>query len=294
MPFDPAEAARLLEKKLVALKRQTVLPSPMLRLVAAVSRLQLEARTGETVVLAPGLLEDTERNLRGAPLLPREAFPVALDRAVALFDRLAGLIGESESHLAAVLAVITGALASGELVRDQILTRHMAGDEAFFAAFGERTRRAPRLLNFLAQAALTPQLAAVSEAAYAHFPKERGWNFGHCPVCASPPLIARLVGREGARSLTCSFCQLEYRAKRLLCPYCGEEDHSRLEMFTSPGEPGYAVQVCLRCKSYLKTADFRDLDRPSLPVLDDLESLTLDLAAQSQGYVRPVLSAWGF
>lgn len=294
MPFDPGEAGRLLEKKLAALQRQTMLPSPMLRLVAAVSRMQLEARAGESVVIDANRLESTERNLCGAPLLPREAFPVSLDRAAALFDRLGRLVGESEPHLAESLAVITGVLNSGELRLDQILKRYLTGDDAFFAAFGERTPRAPRLLNFLAQAALTPQLAAVSEAAYAAFPKDRSWNFGHCPVCASPPLVARLKGREGARYLTCSFCQLEYRAKRLLCPYCGEEDHTQLELFTSPDEPGYAVQVCLHCKAYLKTADFRELDRPSVPVLDDLESLTLDLAAQSQGYTRPVLSAWGF
>ena len=39
---------------------------------------------------------------------------------------------------------------------------------------------------------------------------------------------------------------------------------------------------------------FRQLDRPSLPLLDDLESIALDIRAQNQGLARPVLSAWGF
>ncbi len=294
MPIDATKASRLLEKKLSDLRRKTVVPGSMLDLVEATARAQLAARSGENVVLAPESLEDVERNLRGAPLLPRHAFPVDMARATALFEELTRVVLANEAHLAESMATITADLASGKLRLEDALARYPAGDETFFAAYGEHTPNAPRLLNFLVQAALTPGLAAVGEAAYAHFPEERTWNFGHCPVCGSPPLMARLLGKGGARHLTCSFCQLEYRAKRLMCPYCGEEDHAKLEVFTSPGEPGYAVNVCLTCRTYIKTTDFREMDRPSLPVLDDLESLTLDLAARGQGYTRPVLSAWGF
>lgn len=294
MPFAAVTAGRLLDKKLAAIARKTVLPAPMIALVAATCRAQLAEREACAVTLDPGCLEDLERVLRGAPLLPRHAFPVDIPRAGAFFTGLSGLVRESEPHLAEAMAVIDAAHSSGELDLGVAFARHMDGDDSFFADFGEKTPQAPRLLGFLVQAALSPQLEAIGEAAYAHFPVERSWNFGQCPVCASPPLMARLVGKSGARHLTCSFCRLEYRAKRLLCPYCGEEDHKLLEVFTAPDEPGYAVHVCLRCKNYIKTADFRELDRPSLPILDDLESLTLDLAARNQGYTRPVLSAWGF
>jgi FdhE protein len=36
------------------------------------------------------------------------------------------------------------------------------------------------------------------------------------------------------------------------------------------------------------------MDRQSVPVLDDLESLALDILAREQGFVRPTQSAWGF
>jgi len=294
MPFDAAQSHRLLEKKLADLAKKTVLPAPMLALVAATARIQLTARAAENVRISPEMLEDAERNLRGAPLLSREAFPVDFKRGLVLFDALSQLVKTSEPHLAEAMAGIEAARADGQLALEKAFTKYIVGDDTFFAAFGQQIPQAPRLLGFLVQAALTPQLAAVAEAAYASFPKERSWNFGHCPVCASPPLMARLVGKAGARHLTCSFCQLEYRAKRLMCPYCDEEDHNQLEVFTVAQEPGYTVQVCLSCKNYIKTADFREFDRPSVPVLDDLESLTLDLAARGQGYSRPVLSAWGF
>jgi len=294
MPCEPAEAGRLLEKKLLALSGNPALPASLVCLVAATCREQLDARIASSVQLREEMLATSERNLRGAPLLPREAFPVDRAQAQVLFRRLEGLASEFEPHLAASVAIIVAARDSGDLDLEDAFARFLGGDDAYFAAFGQRTPKAPRLLNFLVQASLTPQLAAVGEAAYAFFPQDRTWNFGHCPVCASQPLLARMINREGARGLTCSFCQVEYRAKRLMCPYCGEEDPARLELFTAAEVPGFAVQVCLSCKSYLKTVDFRDFDRPSLPVLDDLESLPLDLAAQSRGFVRPVLSAWGF
>ncbi len=294
MPFDAAAASRLLEKKLADIARKTVLPAPMLELVAGTARAQLAARAAERVRLDGVELTDIERVLRGAPMLPRHAFSLDAARSQALFGELSRLVHGSEPHLAAAMTVINEAASHGELDLTQAFGRYLEGDDPYFAAFGEKTPDAPRLLNFLVQASLAPRLAAVAEAVFARFPGNRTWNFGHCPVCASPPLMARLVGKVGARHLTCSFCQLEYRAKRLLCPYCGEEDHNYLEVFTAPDEPGYAVHVCLRCNNYIKTTDFRELDRPSLPVLDDLESLTLDLAARNRGYGRPVLSAWGF
>jgi len=294
MPFDAASATRLLEKKLADLSGKTVLPAAMLTLVAETARAQLRVRAAQSVEIAPEMLEDVERTLRGAPFLPRDRFPPDNAQAAALFAEVSGIVRQSEPHLAEALGVIDAALAGGGLDLDTAFARHVAGDDAFFTAFGEKTPNAPRLLNFLVQAALAPRLAAVAEAAYAHFPKDRSWNFGQCPVCASPPLMARLADKAGARHLTCSFCQIEYRAKRLMCPYCGEEDHKMLEVFTAAEEPGYFVHVCLRCKNYIKTVDFREFDRPSLPILDDLESLTLDLAARGQGYGRPVLSAWGF
>jgi FdhE protein len=45
---------------------------------------------------------------------------------------------------------------------------------------------------------------------------------------------------------------------------------------------------------YIKVTDFREMDRTSWPAMDDLESMSLDLAAMEQGWRRPTLSAWGF
>lgn len=57
---------------------------------------------------------------------------------------------------------------------------------------------------------------------------------------------------------------------------------------------GYQVHVCRSCKSYIKIADFREFfGRESIPALDDLESLPLDIAAQNEDFHRVAPSEWG-
>ncbi|WP_394699668.1 formate dehydrogenase accessory protein FdhE [uncultured Pseudodesulfovibrio sp.] len=109
---------------------------------------------------------------------------------------------------------------------------------------------------------------------------------GTCPICGSLPLISSLKEKEGFRHATCSFCRHEYRIKRIACPVCGEDDQKKLTFFTVDEEPGFRVDVCESCKTYIKTIDFRNLDRIAVPVLDDLDSLALDYVAAGQGYKR--------
>ena len=86
----------------------------------------------------------------------------------------------------------------------------------------------------------------------------------------------------------------DFRAKRLQCPFCLEEDQKKLDYFTVDSETGYQVHVCRTCKSYIKIADFRELfGRTFMPALDDLESLALDMAAQKEGFHRLAPSEWG-
>jgi len=295
MNVDPKRRLQKIEKKIGALRKRAYLPESLVDLVAKTATLQAEAAIAHEYVLPDGLeLTPIERVFAGAPMLERERFPVDEKAAGELFAKLLDLVADPECELAPSATIVRDALDKGELDLEKAIRHYLAGDDAYFLEFGEKTPAAPRLLNFLVQASLAPNLEVVAEAVFAQYPKDRAWNFGHCPVCGSAPLIARLLEKEGRRHLTCSFCHLEFRAKRLSCPYCGEEDFSKLEYFTAEEEPGYQVHHCQTCKRYIKTVDFRQFDRVSIPILDDLESLALDLAAQKKGYARPTLSAWGF
>lgn len=293
MAFDYETEKRRLERKLAAVEKKGFLPRELLDMIGRTARLQLEARREARVEVSTGL-GDAMRAALGAPILPRAEFAHDREQALRLFDELLGVAADTGGALADASAAVRKAVKEGTLDPAEALTRFLAGDDAFFQEWGQKTPAAPRLLSFLTQASLTPSLRAAAEAVAAQAKLDTVRNNGHCPVCGSLPYIGSLREKEGYRYLSCSFCHSDYRAKRLACAYCGEDNQQHLEYFESKDEPGYRVELCHSCKRYVKTADFRNFDRLSVPALDDLESLALDIRAVEEGYSRPTLSAWGF
>lgn len=129
---------------------------------------------------------------------------------------------------------------------------------------------------------MTPSLERCAELLGARTDLNKSWGHGHCPLCGSMPIMSDLREKEGFRYNICGFCHAEYRATRLQCPFCLETDTGRLEYYDSPEEPGLRVNACKTCKMYIKTTDFRNLDRRALPLVDDLESLRLDVLAREK------------
>jgi FdhE protein len=108
-----------------------------------------------------------------------------------------------------------------------------------------------------------------------------------CPICGSPPLLAELSGKDGARSLRCARCGARWRYPRLACVWCGERDPSALSALHGEGEAGVRqADCCNRCHGYLKAVSV--LDSPDYVGLlrIDLETAGLDLAAVARGYSR--------
>ncbi len=296
MTIDPAKEKARADKKLATLKLKEDLPSPLLELISRTMKAQHQQRLDHPLpTVSPEGLNDEERVRQGAPLLERERFPVDRARATALFQDLLEMLKESDlPPLQEAAGLIRQEIEDGELDLNQAFDHFLAGEDSFFLEWARKTPEAPRAMSFLVTSCLSPGLESIAADLAQHLDEKQTWSFGHCPVCGSLPLMARLLNKEGARHLTCSFCHTEYRVKRLKCPFCDEENAGKLKYFKAEGESGYQVHVCDSCHMYIKTADFRDLDRPTHPLLDDLESLALDLLAQEQGYMRPSLSAWGF
>ncbi|ABB37507.1 formate dehydrogenase accessory protein [Oleidesulfovibrio alaskensis G20] len=293
MNFDLEKERRGLDRKLEALRKKEFIPAALLDIVARTAQLQLEARAKVQVTLPAGLTA-ADTHAQGAPLLPREHFPY--DKAVTAetFGKLLALMAASGGSMAAGAQALHKALEAREFSLEEACSALLQDDQLFFADWSARMPEAPSFVRFLVQGSMVPSLMAVSDLLAQQRDTASVWAHGHCPHCGSMPLVASLKQKEGFRYLTCSLCRHEYRAKRLQCPFCGEDDHKKLEYFKAEGEPGFEVHVCRSCHCYLKTSDFRDMDRQSVPVLDDLESLALDILAREQGFVRPTQSAWGF
>jgi FdhE protein len=281
-----------LQQRIQACRKAGVVPEPLLQVVEKVALWQLEhpVEPGLSWAITP---TDAQRHRQGVPLVPRAVFPAPQDTSG---------IGEvlqllEETALAPGIARMQEEIREGRLDLGAAAQAYVTGDEAFFAPWVALAPESPRLLPFVLASALTPWLEAVAQAArgeedFTH--PDFTWNHGHCPVCGALPVMGNLHGKEGHRIHTCSLCHTAYRVPRLQCPFCLEIAHGELGFLDAPELPGFRLYTCATCRMYIKVTDFRSMDRTSWPVMDDLESMALDLAAMQQGWRRATVSAWGF
>ena len=131
--------------------------------------------------------------------------------------------------------------------------------------------------------------------AQARGPKAHAVAGNRCPQCSSAPQLAviRPEGDGGKRMLLCSLCQSEWEFRRILCPYCGEENHEKLPRYTADGIPAVRVEACDTCKRYLKSVDLT-IDGLAVPVVDEVATAPLDLWAAEHDYTKIQSNLMGF
>jgi FdhE protein len=128
---------------------------------------------------------------------------------------------------------------------------------------------------------------------YAEFARSRatlqleGYTSLLCPFCNRKPAlgILRQQGDGGRRSLLCGFCVTEWEFRRVVCPGCGQEDHTKLPVYTAETFPHIRVECCDTCQTYIKSID---LTKNGLadPLVDELASIPLSLWAHEHGYAK--------
>ncbi len=139
------------------------------------------------------------------------------------------------------------------------------------------------LLGFFVEESLRPAFEQIAEK-YAEKISKSKWCEGYCPVCGKEPNIGEIREEEGKRFLFCSQCGTEWNFRRIKCPFCGNEEQKTLSYFTVEEDERYRVDVCDRCKRYIKTIDFRSMkEEPNLDI-EDITTIHLDMLANEEGY----------
>ena len=299
--MKPAETSKKITvKTLDALKKKEHLPQDLVYLLGQIIALQDDARHG--VCLDPACLSGASRQIEpGDSLFTPETLPLDREKCVALFDQILTMITDQAERVPAPMvgatAEIRRGLETGELDLSQAIHECLRGEGTILPAWATRTPEAPGALRFLILASLEPSLHALVETLTNRQPEQEinGGirQTGRCPICGQLPYILELRGTEGFRFAVCSLCRHEYRIRRLACTVCDTSDPEQVKGFTVEEEPGFRVETCDTCHTYMKTIDFRALDREACPALNDLESLSLDFLAANQGFTRPTLSVWG-
>jgi FdhE protein len=103
-----------------------------------------------------------------------------------------------------------------------------------------------------------------------------GWARRMCPVCAAEPEFS-VITTTGERQLVCGRCHVRWVFSAIACPYCGNDDRTRIKSMATP-DGIYRVMICAPCGRYIKALDGRKATRPLLPYADVIITLPLDAA----------------
>lgn len=140
----------------------------------------------------------------------------------------------------------------------------------------------PAALDHVLLLALRPFLTRCAEALGQRVDLS-GWTHGRCPYCGWEPDFA-VITPAADRRLICGRCTGQWGFAQLKCPFCANDDRSRLTSFATR-DGRYRVTACDVCHRYLKAYDGRNAPRPVMVAVDSIATLPLDAAAMQRGYV---------
>jgi FdhE protein len=215
----------------------------------------------------------------GVPLLrsARGGLDVAPEGAVAL-RAIAARVATAE---------LPPAIAGAAKALEEALQEPRAAEAAIaWLVCGSPEKGGPEgagLMRYLGWTALQHVLAPLV-AEFGRRRDEERWRRGECPTCGSAPTMGALltVAEGRGRQLACGCCRTRWAFKRVACPFCANEDATRLGVLEVEEEP-VRLDVCEECKGYVKT--YTGGGDPEL-VLSDWPTLHLDVLARDRGYER--------
>ncbi|MEK6815074.1 MAG: formate dehydrogenase accessory protein FdhE [Nitrospirota bacterium] len=259
--------------------------------------LKIEETRGQALPAVVSPSEEIERlHARGRALLSPADLLRRNEKEIRLLlaDLLARAAEEGEEWAyGALRKVRSGQLGTDDLVR-------LLEGEALSPGLGETAADAALLARFV-RYALGPFAMRAAEVLRArlprrgrvHAPPGGGWTgesslyqpVGRsCPVCGHPPALALLRGGLDGRFLACGLCGTEWETDRLGCVHCGGLDPGANRILDVEGEEAFRLDVCERCRGYIRTVVVEKLDRPLYVPLEGVLMLHLDLVAEREGY----------
>jgi FdhE protein len=265
---------------------------PDLQEAAALQRDLLRESYGAAPrITAPELSRERvrEKLSAGVPLLHAEEIDPDVEFCRDLFGRLLNVL-QRRPESSESAAEVAHAAAEGRLDFDQALDEALAnhGDHLYEVA-AVAGAPADALASVFA-VVVQPSLQALGEALKGTLiQEEAAWERGYCPVCGAWPGLAELQLGDQHRHLRCLRCGADWPTRRMLCVFCGNDDHRTLGYLQVERELRCKVEVCEQCKGYLKTINAYQPSPPEFLVLDDLASVHLDVAALERDYLRPPL-----
>ncbi|MBI4773265.1 MAG: formate dehydrogenase accessory protein FdhE [Deltaproteobacteria bacterium] len=222
------------------------------------------------------------RRTQGFPLFQRSELPVDIEGSRRLLERFfEHLSNSSRSDREAMGTALLKARERPDGA-ERLLRSFLSEDVPGMAVFCGETGLELKVVEFLAMNALKPSLIQCGRA-YSKHPDLKLWDRGYCPLCGSQPAISS-IDKSGKRALHCSLCGTQWGYPRLKCPFCAEEEHSKLGYFRDERLEYVRVDYCHGCERYVKVIDLRSVEEPAPMELENLSTIYLDVLAVERGF----------
>jgi len=247
-----------------------------------------QLKTKAQVEIRPLEVSEDRARIRakeGFPMLSRGDFSINLQLATRLFRSISRIAKGENEKLKAEVGKIEKALRQKKIDLELCLSKAVEGDHSYLSRVAGEGAIDKGVMNFLLYTTIKPFVETMASH-LADKVNEELWDKGCCPICGSQPLMGELRGEEGKRIWMCSFCGSQWRGKRLMCPFCENTDHRTLRYFYTEKEKAYRIDVCDKCKRYVKTVDTRQLAHEIFLPVEDLATLHLDILAADKGFKR--------
>ena len=273
-----------------ALQSNPFVPQSIATFIRAVVTIPQESEP--SIAHMPFSHVDDDSFATGTSLYTIQQFPYDKRSSAGIFGKLLALLSHDPTHSATAMMIKTE-MEEGRFLLEEAFTAYLHTDARFFERWNAHLKLSSPLLLFLLHSSLAPSLELFAHTCT----KERSielWSEQYCPCCGSDPLIAYWLDSTGKQYNICSFCATEYRVARMQCTYCGEKNHEQLRYIATEEVPSVHIQTCATCNSYIKIIERKSASSALTPQIDDVATLVIDVVAKQQGFLRPVLSAFGF
>lgn len=218
-----------------------------------------------------------------APLISFIDFRLDLEKLKCTFKEICQVISQHRPAVAAELNRIEHKIALDELL-GVLVERFIRQDENLIKSFAKQHSFNPELMSLVLFHTGKPYMTNYANSLKGQFNADL-WRENYCPVCGWEPALAVNTGENNQRLLHCGMCDTEWAFKSLACPRCLNEDHETLQYLTVESDELYRVNVCEKCKGYIKAINSGKLITGANYFLVDVNTLHLDILAEREGYL---------
>lgn len=185
--------------------------------------------------------------------------------------------------MSAAAEIIFNANESKKIDFNELYAALLNDDDASFGNIALKLNTDREALAFISYNSIKPSLSLFADSVSKHINNDNPWEKGYCPVCGNTPVISSFES-DGKRFLTCSFCWHKWTSPRLFCPFCENREAGTLHYLFSEDEQEYRIDVCDKCKRYIKNVDTRILSRFVYLPLEQVATFHLDIMAREKGF----------